>query len=41
MIGNWVDNDDDDETTVEVACRWAKNQNFLVRTYSSHDSGSD
>jgi uncharacterized protein (TIGR02246 family) len=34
MIGDWVDNDDDDETTVEMACKWAKNQNFLVRTYT-------
>jgi uncharacterized protein (TIGR02246 family) len=34
MIGAWVDNDDDDETTVEIACKWAKNQNFLVRTYT-------
>ncbi len=34
MIGDWVDNDDDDETTVEFAGKWAKNQNFLVRTYA-------
>jgi uncharacterized protein (TIGR02246 family) len=34
MVGSWVDNDDDDETTVEMACKWAKNQNFLVRTYT-------
>ena len=34
MVGSWVDNDEDDETTVEMACKWAKNQNFLVRTYT-------
>jgi uncharacterized protein (TIGR02246 family) len=34
LVGNWVDNDDDDETTVEIACKWAKNQSFLVRTYT-------
>jgi uncharacterized protein (TIGR02246 family) len=34
LVGHWVDNDDDDETTVEIACKWAKNQNFLVRTYT-------
>ena len=33
LVGDWVDNDDDDETTVEMGCKWAKNQNFLVRTY--------
>ena len=34
LVGNWVDDDEDDETTVEIACKWAKNQNFLVRTYT-------
>lgn len=34
MVGHWVDNDDDDDTTVEIACKWSKNQNFLVRTYT-------
>ncbi len=34
MVGSWIDNDDDDESTVEITCKWAKNQNFLIRTYS-------
>jgi uncharacterized protein (TIGR02246 family) len=34
MIGDWVDDDDDDATTIETNCKWAKNQNFLVRTFS-------
>ncbi len=34
MIGDWVDDDDDEATTIETNCKWAKNQNFLVRTFS-------
>jgi uncharacterized protein (TIGR02246 family) len=34
MVGTWVDNDDDDDTTIEITCKWAKNQNFLVRSFS-------
>ena len=34
MIGSWVDDDDDDATTIETTCKWAKNQNFMVRTFS-------
>jgi uncharacterized protein (TIGR02246 family) len=34
MIGSWVDDDDDEATTIETTCKWAKNQNFIVRTFS-------
>ena len=34
MIGSWVDDDDDVATTIETTCKWAKNQNFIVRTFS-------
>ncbi len=34
LIGAWVDKDADDETTVEIACKWSKNQNFLVRSFT-------
>src|SRR5262249_44618431 len=34
MIGTWIDSDDDESTTIETTCKWAKNQNFLVRTFS-------
>lgn len=32
LVGSWVDAEDDD-TSVEVTCRWSKNQNFLVRQF--------
>ncbi len=31
MIGTWVD--EDEEARVESTCQWAKNQNFLTRTF--------
>ena len=34
LVGSWVDDDDDDATTIETTCKWSKNQNFLVRTFS-------
>jgi uncharacterized protein (TIGR02246 family) len=34
MIGAWIDDDEDDATTIELTCKWAKNQNFLVRNFS-------
>lgn len=32
MVGNWIDQDD--QATIETNCHWAKNQNFLIRSYS-------
>lgn len=32
LIGTWVD--EDDEARVETSCEWAKNQNFLTRTFT-------
>ncbi|MCI0682728.1 MAG: SgcJ/EcaC family oxidoreductase [Gemmataceae bacterium] len=32
LVGAWIDGDDDGG--VETICKWAKNQNFLVRTFS-------
>lgn len=32
MIGNWIDQDD--QVQIETECRWAKNQNFLVRSFT-------
>jgi uncharacterized protein (TIGR02246 family) len=34
LVGNWVDADDKDNVAVETTCKWAKNQNFLVRTFT-------
>jgi hypothetical protein len=32
MIGSWIDADD--ESRVEATCRWSKNRNFIVRSFS-------
>ncbi len=32
MIGHWVDKDDN--VQIETECKWAKNQNYLVRSFS-------
>lgn len=32
MVGTWLDQDD--QSRIETACHWAKNQNFLVRSFS-------
>jgi uncharacterized protein (TIGR02246 family) len=32
MVGQWVDQDD--STRIETDCHWAKNQNFLVRSFT-------
>lgn len=32
LVGEWID--DGDGVTIEVECRWTKNQNFLSRTYT-------
>ena len=37
MIGDWVD--DDGETRIEIACAWARNQNFISRRYSVYVDG--
>ncbi|QDU27152.1 SnoaL-like domain protein [Anatilimnocola aggregata] len=32
MVGTWVDQDE--QSTIETTCHWAKNQNFLVRSFT-------
>lgn len=32
MVGEWVDQDE--HATVQTACRWSKNQNYLTRSFS-------
>jgi uncharacterized protein (TIGR02246 family) len=34
MVGSWVDQDD--KATVVTECKWARNNNFLVRTFEVH-----
>ncbi len=37
LIGEWVD--DVDGITIEIACKWTKNQNFISRTYTASNEG--
>jgi hypothetical protein len=32
MVGNWVDQDE--QARIDFECSWAKNQNFLVRSFT-------
>lgn len=32
MVGNWLDQDE--QSTIETNCHWAKNQNFLIRSFT-------
>jgi uncharacterized protein (TIGR02246 family) len=32
MVGHWVDKDD--SVQIETECKWAKNQNYLIRSFS-------
>ena len=32
LVGNWIDQDE--QARVEVECTWAKNQNFIVRSFT-------
>lgn len=37
MVGRWVDQDD--KVRIETECNWAKNQNFLVRSFTVEAGG--
>lgn len=32
MVGTWLDQDE--QSTIETTCHWAKNQNFLIRSFT-------
>jgi uncharacterized protein (TIGR02246 family) len=32
MVGTWVD--EDEQSRIETTCQWAKNQNFLIRSFA-------
>ena len=34
MVGSWIDNDDDDNATIQTDCDWAKNKNFMHRSFA-------
>jgi uncharacterized protein (TIGR02246 family) len=34
MVGKWIDNDDEDNTTIQTDCNWTKNKNFMTRSFA-------
>lgn len=38
LIGDWVDHDE--QVSIETSCHWAKNQNFLVRSFAVSARGA-
>jgi hypothetical protein len=34
MVGSWIDNDKDDDATIQTDCNWAKNKNFMTRSFA-------
>ena len=34
MVGSWIDNDENNQTTIQTDCQWAKNKNFMTRSFA-------
>ena len=34
MVGSWIDNDEDDDATIQTDCDWTKNKNFMNRSFA-------
>ena len=34
MVGSWIDNDEDDQATIQTDCEWTKNKNFMTRSFA-------
>lgn len=34
MVGSWVDRDDDEGVVIQTDCEWAKNKNFMTRSFA-------
>ena len=34
MVGSWIDKDEDDNATIQTDCDWAKNKNFMHRSFA-------
>jgi uncharacterized protein (TIGR02246 family) len=34
MVGSWIDNDEDDDATIQTDCAWTKNKNFMTRSFA-------
>jgi len=35
MVGSWIDNDEDGQTTIQTDCNWTKNKNFMTRSFAA------
>jgi uncharacterized protein (TIGR02246 family) len=35
MVGSWIDNDADDDATIQTDCAWTKNKNFMTRSFAA------
>jgi uncharacterized protein (TIGR02246 family) len=34
MVGSWIDNDEDGQAMIQTDCNWAKNKNFMTRSFA-------
>jgi len=34
MVGSWIDNDEEEDATIQTDCNWTKNQNFMTRSFA-------
>ena len=34
MVGSWIDDDKDDDATIQTDCSWTKNKNFMTRSFA-------
>ena len=34
MVGSWIDDDKDDDATIQTDCDWTKNKNFMTRSFA-------
>jgi uncharacterized protein (TIGR02246 family) len=34
MVGSWIDDDQDDNATIQTDCDWTKNKNFMTRSFA-------
>ena len=34
MVGSWIDSDEDEQAMIQTDCNWAKNKNFMTRSFA-------